>query len=202
MKSLSHVQLFATPWTVACQVPPSMGFSRQKYWSGLPLPSPGGSSQRGDLSRICSSGRGVLDHCACSVASFSASGSLWPYGLYPARLLCPWDSSGKNSGVGCHALLQGIFPIQGSNPHLHRRQILYLLSHWGSARLMVTGTNISISCFHNLVPRPMSFVYLKQKQKHGWLLVMHDILRLRKAEGSFFSFPVYYWSGFPIECHS
>ena len=40
MKSLSRVRLFATPWTVAYQVPPSMGFSRQEYWSGLPLPSP------------------------------------------------------------------------------------------------------------------------------------------------------------------
>ena len=38
VKSLSHVQLFATPWTVA---PPSMGFSRQEHWSGLPFPSPG-----------------------------------------------------------------------------------------------------------------------------------------------------------------
>ena len=41
------------------------------------------------------------------------------------RLLCPWDSPGKNAGVGCHALLQGIFPTQGSNPHL-----LYLLGRW------------------------------------------------------------------------
>ena len=39
-KLLSCVQLFATPWTVAYQVPPSMGFSRQEYWSGLPFPSP------------------------------------------------------------------------------------------------------------------------------------------------------------------
>ena len=36
----------------------------------------------------------------------------------PTRLLCPWDSPGKNTGMGCHALLQGIFPTQGSNPHL------------------------------------------------------------------------------------
>ena len=42
--SLSCVQLFATPWTVACQAPLSMGFSGQEYWSGLPLPSPGESS--------------------------------------------------------------------------------------------------------------------------------------------------------------
>ena len=37
---LSYVQLFVIPWTVACQAPPSMGFSRQEYWSGLPFPSP------------------------------------------------------------------------------------------------------------------------------------------------------------------
>ena len=41
VKSLSHVQLFATPWTVAYQAPQSMEFSRQEYWSGLPFPSPG-----------------------------------------------------------------------------------------------------------------------------------------------------------------
>ena len=41
VKSLSHVQLFVTPWTVAYQAPLSMGFSRQEYWSGLPFPSPG-----------------------------------------------------------------------------------------------------------------------------------------------------------------
>ena len=41
VKSLSRVQLFATPWTVAYQAPLSMGFSRQEYWSGLPFPSPG-----------------------------------------------------------------------------------------------------------------------------------------------------------------
>ena len=41
VKLLSHVRLFVTPWTVAYQAPPSMGFSRQQYWSGLPFPSPG-----------------------------------------------------------------------------------------------------------------------------------------------------------------
>ena len=47
------------------------------------------------------------------------------------RLLCPWDFPGKNTGVGCHALLQGIFPTQGSNPCLlHCRQVLYQLSQW------------------------------------------------------------------------
>ena len=41
MKSLSHVRLLMTPWTAAHQAPPSMGFSRQEYWSGVPLPFPG-----------------------------------------------------------------------------------------------------------------------------------------------------------------
>ena len=41
VKSLIHIRLFVTPWTVAYQAPLSMGFSRQEYWSGLPFPSPG-----------------------------------------------------------------------------------------------------------------------------------------------------------------
>ena len=54
-------------------------------------------------------------------------------GLYPTGLLYPWDSPGKNTGVGGHSLLQGIFPAQGLNPGLlHCRQILFCLSHQGS----------------------------------------------------------------------
>ena len=41
VSSLSRVRLFVTPWTAAYQAPPSMGFSRQEYWSGVPFPSPG-----------------------------------------------------------------------------------------------------------------------------------------------------------------
>ena len=41
VKLLSHVRLFATPWTVAYHAPPSIGFSRKEYWSGFPFPSPG-----------------------------------------------------------------------------------------------------------------------------------------------------------------
>ena len=56
-----------------------------------------------------------------------------PHGLQPASLPCPWNSPGKHTGVGCHALLQGIFTIQGSNPGLlHCWQILYCLCHQGS----------------------------------------------------------------------
>ena len=53
--------------------------------------------------------------------------------MRPARLLCPWDSPAKNTGAGCHALHQEIFPTQGSNLRLLRcRQILYHLNHQGS----------------------------------------------------------------------
>ena len=61
------------------------------------------------------------------------SDSLWPHGLWPTRLLCPWASLGKNTRVGCCALLQGIFPTQKSNLGLpHCRRILYHLNYWGS----------------------------------------------------------------------
>ena len=62
--------------------------------------------------------------------SLSVSISLWPRGLQPANLLCPWDSLNKNSGVACHFLFQEIFPTQGSNLclfHLLHWQVAYLL---------------------------------------------------------------------------
>ena len=87
VKLLSSVRLLATPWTAAYQAPPSMGFSRQQYWSGVPLPSP------------------TKSHAACQVASV-VSDSVRSHGLQPTRLPHPWDSPGKNTGVGCH------FPFQ------------------------------------------------------------------------------------------
>ena len=56
----------------------------------------------------------VLFMCMSSADSVT-SNSLWPHGLQLARLPCPWNSPGKNSGVRCYFLLQGIFPTQGSN---------------------------------------------------------------------------------------
>ena len=72
---------------------------------------------------------------AFMLSSSVVSDSLWPSGLQPSRLLCPWGSSGKNTGVGCHALLQGIFLTQGLNLRLFR------LLHWqaGSLSLVPLG---------------------------------------------------------------
>ena len=56
--------------------------------------------------------------------------TLPPHGLWHTRLLYPWDSPGKNTGVVCYSLLQGIFPTRESNPgFLNCRQILYHLSY-------------------------------------------------------------------------
>ena len=69
------------------------------------------------------------------------SHSSQPQGLQPARLLCPWDFPGKNTGVGCHFLLQGIFLTQGSSSSL-----LSLL-HWQVGES--NGTLLQYSCLEN-----------------------------------------------------
>ena len=83
LSRFSRVRLLATPWTVAYQAPPPMGFSRQEYWSGVPLPSP-----------------------AAAAKSLQSCPTLQPHRRQPTRLPYPWDSPGKNTGVGCHFLLQ------------------------------------------------------------------------------------------------
>ena len=88
LSHLSRVRLCATPKTAAHQAPPSLGFSRQEHWSGLPFPSPMHESEKRKWSR--------------SVVSNSHR----PHGLQPTRLLHPWDFPGKSTGVGCHCLLR------------------------------------------------------------------------------------------------
>ena len=85
------VRLCATPEMATHQAPPSLGFSRQEHWSGLPFPSLMHESEKWKWSR--------------SVVSDSSR----PHGLQPTRLLCPWDFLGKSTGVGCHCLLRFFF---------------------------------------------------------------------------------------------
>ena len=85
--------------------------------------------------------------------------SLRPHGLQPTSLLCPWDFPGTNTGVGCHFLLQRIFPTQESNPGLlHCRQILYQLSY----RLYREGKKISPVCFLLPLKRDKSVWHLQR----------------------------------------
>ena len=75
-----------------------------------------------------------------SVSHSVVSDSLQLHGLQPTMFLCPWNSSGRNTGVGGCSLLQGIFPIHGSNLGLLRcRQILYHLSHQGKSHAYTLG---------------------------------------------------------------
>ena len=102
-----------SPWTVACQAPLSMGLTRQAYWSRLPFPSPGDRSYLGIKSaspawkvdslplKFLGSHSQCCCCCCCQVASV-VSDSVQPHRRQPTRLPHPWDSPGKNTGVGCH----------------------------------------------------------------------------------------------------
>ena len=80
VKSLSHVQLFATPWTVAHQAPLSMGFSRQEYWSGLPFPSPGDLPDPGIEPRSPALQADALTSEPHNIKA-GVKGPLWPLGF-------------------------------------------------------------------------------------------------------------------------
>ena len=78
-----------------------------------------------------------VPHATWSESCSVVSDSLWPHGLYPARLLCPWNSPGHYPWVGSCSLFHGIFPTQESNPGLpHCRWILSRLSHQGSPHML------------------------------------------------------------------
>ena len=77
-----------------------------------------------------------------------------PMDCSPPRLLCPWNSPGKNTGVDYHFLLQGIFPTQGSNLHLeHCRQILY---HWASSEALVSTIEMLLNPVFLFIPASLT----------------------------------------------
>ena len=104
LRHFSHVRLCATPWMAAHQAPPSLGFSRQEHWSGLPFPSPMHESEKWKWS--------------CSVVF----DSLRPYGLQPTRLLRPWDFPGKSTRVWCQRLLHLVGLVPPYYPCLQKFQ--------------------------------------------------------------------------------
>ena len=135
VKSLSHVRLFATPWTVAYQAPPSMEFSRQEYWSGVPLPSP---SLRLEIYK---SAWNIL--LCIRDRSLQLCLTLWdPMNCSRSGPFCPRDSSGKNTGVGCSALLPTALP-PGDPPGLGI-ELISLTSnlHWQVSSLAPPGKPI------------------------------------------------------------
>ena len=105
----------------------------------FPWASRGDPRVRCPLWASFSMGPWVRTHaCACMRAV--VSDSLLPHGLQPAKLLCPWNFPGKNTGVGCHFLPQGIFLAQGLNPQLLHWQVGSLpLCHLGGPRRTLRG---------------------------------------------------------------
>ena len=86
--------------------------------------------------------QGLLVYEGESGSRSVVSESLQSHGLQPSRLLCQWNSPGKNIGVGGQSFFQGIFPTQGSNPGLsHCRRIFLHLSHQGSLYQCIICTN-------------------------------------------------------------
>ena len=121
----------AAPQTAAHQVPLSLGFSRQEHSSELPLPSPHDWACTHIYNLKLTLKVNVKVLVAQSCLLFAT-----PWTVQPTSLLCPWNSSGKNTGVDCHFLLQMSFPTQGWNPGLPPwRWILYHLSQQGSPKI-------------------------------------------------------------------
>ena len=125
----------------AHQAPPSLGFSRQEYWSRLPCPSP---------MMIVKVKAKLLSRVQLAATPGTAAPGSSVHGILQVRVLewgchcllrhglySPLNSPGQNTEVGSHSLLQGIFTIQGLNSGLsHCRQILYQLHHQGSPRIL------------------------------------------------------------------
>ena len=146
VKSLSHVQLLLTPWTAAHQAPPSMGFSRQEYWSGVPLPSPKQWTLvlLNGISGICTRAKSLqscpalCDPIDCSPPRSSV------HGILQARIL-EWvaiPSSRESSPiklVSCISCIAGgLFTTEPLGKPKCYMLLLLLLSRFSHVRLCVT----------------------------------------------------------------
>ena len=145
VKLLSRVRLLATPWTAAYQAPPSMGFSRQEYWSGLPLPSPLQCLASSKKLPACKKTRNWYSSVqfSCSVMS----DSLRPLESQHARPPCIWPSPGVHSNSRpssrwCHPAISfsvvplycpQSFPASGSFP-------VSQLFAWGAQSIGVSAS--------------------------------------------------------------
>ena len=114
VKSLSRVQLFVTPWTVAHQAPPSMGFSRQEYWSGVPLPSPHtvpSLTQKALHDRTPRSSCFMVSLSTLLPATSHVSATWLPYSsLYGLTLLPPFALAVPSARKALYPLFTRFFP--------------------------------------------------------------------------------------------
>ena len=134
VKNLPAVQ-GAWVWFLGQEDPLKKGMathSRILAWRIPWIEKTGGLQSKG-LQRVGNNWATDTHRCVYVLGYSVTSDSLWPHGLYLARLLCPWNFPGKNPGVGCHFLLQGVIPTQGSNLSLLcllHWQVYSLSMHW------------------------------------------------------------------------
>ena len=117
------------------------------------------------------------------------SDSVGPHRQQPIRLLCPWDSPGKNTGVGCHALLQGIFPTQGSNSHLLTSQALTGGFFTTSATWEAWWTHTSLFCS---IEFPFFFSLVSVIRDYIWYSLKMFLNNNTVITGIYFNSPMYY----------
>ena len=120
--------------------------------------------------------------------------SLWPHGLQPTRLLCPWGFSRQEYWSGLPAFLQGIFPTQGSNPSfLHCRQILYCLSHQvshsteqGPQNVLPLPVNLCLSIHPSTTLTLCHVLWLCRRNKEiiMWASFQHPLSNLAAQDSS------------------
>ena len=109
-----HILRIPWPWTLmVASCCPRKG--TKNYRAKHETRCPAQSSQRHLHQFLISENWAVSWHWVSEWSHSVVSNSLWPHGLQPTRLFCPWDFPGRNTGVGCHFLPQEIFPIQGLN---------------------------------------------------------------------------------------
>ena len=126
LSHFSPVRLCAIPLMAAHQAPPSLGFSRQEHWSGLPFPSPMHESEKW---------KGI--HSVMS-------NSLRLHGLQPTRLLCPWDFPGKSTRVGCHRF--SATWDERVNIIFHRHYVRFLSGIWIHIKLVCNKIKVGYEC--------------------------------------------------------
>ena len=178
---LSRVWLFASPWTVACQAPLSIEFSRQEYWSGLSFSTPGCLPDQGIKLSSLVSPTVAGGFFTTEPPGNTLSLPCYAWSLSHAQLFeTPWTAAWQaplSMGIlqarilewAAYALLQGIISTQGSNPGLpHCRWILYCLSHQGSPRQAVylkaytCGFRVRFSLYLNLLSASYLLCKLKE----------------------------------------
>ena len=155
LSHFSHVWLFANPWGVACQGPPSMGFSRHEYWSGLPIPSPG-------IFLIQGLNPGLL-HCRQTLYHLSDQGSLGGGQNLTRRI--------KNKYFKA---VSGLLRWLSGQESTHNARDTGLIPVWGRSLGEGNGNTLQYPCLGN--GNTLQYPYLENPMNRGaWWVIVHGV---------------------------